>query len=99
MNYVSKNNQSLFDVCLQLYGSLEFMSQLITDNSELSYDSQIGSGQEVVYSDSVGRKAIREQIVNNNLSLSNGANIQFVLGTQDDEFVTTDDGSYIEIEI
>ena len=46
MNYTVKNNQNILDVAVQNYGSLDYLFEMLKDNS-LDLDSQISSGVEL----------------------------------------------------
>ena len=44
INITVRANQDIFDVCLQEYGTLELLNQLISDN-DLNFDGEITQGQ------------------------------------------------------
>ncbi len=97
---VSKFNQSLFDMCLQCYGSLSYMDNILSDNTSLTYDSEIEVGQEIEYNEAIGVLKINDKRDIEKISFSNGPVFRdYVLGTHDDEFIQTDDGLYIGINI
>jgi len=41
---IVRSNQDIYDICLQEYGSLEFLSKLINDNN-LNFSGDISQGQ------------------------------------------------------
>ena len=47
MTITVKYGQSIFDVCLENYGSLEYLFTLLADN-DLTINSKLQSGQEIV---------------------------------------------------
>ena len=49
---IVKSNQNIYDVCLQVYGTLEFLNQLIDDNN-LNFSGDISQGQELVVDDTI----------------------------------------------
>lgn len=49
---IVKSNQNIYDICLQVYGTLEFLDQLIDDNN-LNFSGDISQGQELIIDDTV----------------------------------------------
>ena len=45
--------QSIFDVCLNTYGSLDFLTKLMQDNNFTNVDSDIYNGQQFTWDDSL----------------------------------------------
>ena len=43
--------QNLYDVALHLYGSIEGVVDLLISNPNLSFDTTLAAGQELVYTD------------------------------------------------
>jgi len=41
MIYITKYNQSIYDVCLQTYGTLDYLLKLVTDNNINNLNTQI----------------------------------------------------------
>ena len=41
-----RSNQDIYDICLQEYGTLDFLGQLIDDN-DLNFSGEINQGQEL----------------------------------------------------
>lgn len=52
-NYNSVNGQSLLDVCLSVYGTLDYLYKLIVDNNINGVDYEPSTGQVFVYDDSL----------------------------------------------
>lgn len=52
-NYNSANGQSLLDVCLSVYGTLDYLYKLIVDNNISGVDYDPTTGQVFVYDDSL----------------------------------------------
>lgn len=52
-NYNSVNGQSLLDVCLSVYGTLDYLYKLIVDNNISGVDYDPTTGQVFVYDDSL----------------------------------------------
>ena len=52
-NYVSKPGQSLNDICVQIYGSLDFLFKLMQDNKIKVVDSVIESGTIFIFDSSL----------------------------------------------
>lgn len=44
-----QNNSSLLDVCLQVYGSLDYLSKLITDNNLSGFSDTTILGKTLIY--------------------------------------------------
>jgi hypothetical protein len=51
--YKAINGQSIYDVCLQTYGSLDYLFKLMQDNAFAGLDDKVISGQEFVWDDSL----------------------------------------------
>ena len=49
---VVRANQNIYDICIQVYGTLEFLDQLISDNN-LNFDGNITQGQELKVDDTI----------------------------------------------
>jgi len=47
MNYTIKTGQTVFDVVVEVYGTLEFLEKFLSDNSTLSAASTLSSGDTV----------------------------------------------------
>lgn len=52
-SYSALDGQSIFDVCLQVYGSLDFLFKLIQDSGIDSVNSVISSQQQFIYDDTL----------------------------------------------
>ena len=98
---ISKQNQSIFDVCLQAYGSLDFMDNIIRDNPTLNYDSEVLVGDEIVFDETIGILQINTKRDLEDISFTNGDNIfeipSIFLSTTNDEFIVTTNDEYIEL--
>lgn len=53
------DGQSLFDVCLNTYGSLDFMYKLLQDNAVASVKDEVATGQAFSWDDS---QVINQQV-------------------------------------
>lgn len=95
----SKQNQSIYDVCLQAYGSIDFLPQLIADNEGLNFDSDINIGDTIIYDDTLGIKRINDKRDNEDVIYTNSDSIEpfEYLETTDNEPITTTDGEFILI--
>jgi len=49
---IVRSNQDIYDICLQEYGTLEFLNQIISDNN-LNFDGAISQGQELQIDDTI----------------------------------------------
>ena len=49
----SKENQNLFDFCIEKYGSLEFISNLVFDN-DIKFDTELSTGTELLTNENLG---------------------------------------------
>lgn len=52
-NYNSDSGQSMLDVCLSVYGTLDYLYKLIADNNISGVDYEPTTGQLFVYDDSL----------------------------------------------
>ena len=50
-NYIVKNSQNIFDIAIQLYGSVEGIYDLLISNPQLSMDTELKAGMELIYHD------------------------------------------------
>jgi len=65
--YKSVEKQTIYDVCLQTYGSLDLLNKLITENSIDSIDIDIISGTSFIWDE----KLVIDQKRNQTLTDSN----------------------------
>jgi len=66
MNYTVKNGQSIFDVCLQFFGTLEYLFTILSDNN-LDLNSPLTSGMELkINNNLLGNELIKRTIIKNN---------------------------------
>jgi len=71
MNYVVKNFQNIFDVCLQHYGTLDYLFQLLSDNN-LDLNSTLSSGQILTINNNLlGNELIKRTIIKKNIIFVN----------------------------
>ena len=49
--YKVSSGQNIYDVAIHLYGSIEGIVDLMMNNGDLSLDTVLASGQELVYTD------------------------------------------------
>jgi hypothetical protein len=66
----AQEGQSVFDACMQGYGSLEYLFMFLKDNN-LTVNSALGAGQELIIDDTIGNIKIKEYIITNNIVLNN----------------------------
>lgn len=64
---VVKNGQTIFDICLQEYGSPEAVFQLITDNNLEGINANLIAGQELVITGDPFTKNVVEYYKLNNI--------------------------------
>lgn len=67
----AREGQNIFDVCMQGYGDLERLIDLITDNDDLTINSDFSAGQDVIIDSAKGNIQTKEFIKVNNLLLIN----------------------------
>lgn len=65
-----QKKQSLYDMCLQLYGSTDYLSKLAAD-SGVRIDVNILPGQTLVYDETIGDLRIRNKSVRGSLVMVN----------------------------
>jgi len=71
MNYQVKEGQNIFDVCLQNFGTLENLFDLLSVNN-INVNSNLSSGQIlVINNESVGNELIKSTIIKENLVFVN----------------------------
>ncbi len=70
MYYSVRLGQSILDVCLQVYGSLDFLSLFLSDNS-LTLESTFLGGESVFYAPQYRQKNITQYLENNDIILKN----------------------------
>ena len=58
--------QSIYDVCLQTYGTLDFFYKLLQDSNVLNADAAVVSGQKFLWDDTL----VQNQQVNNAFAAS-----------------------------
>jgi len=94
-----KDRQTLVDIAVQQYGSAASMIELCLDNS-LEFDADLSPGSVLQIRDVVpnsGTEAVANYIRDNNiviLGISDDTIID-VLGTNNEEFIITNDNDYI----
>lgn len=71
--YKVKNNQNIFDVAMSLYGSIEGVFDLLINNDDLSFDSKLKAGDELVWDETfVINDSIVAKLKDMNLLPANG---------------------------
>lgn len=91
--YIVKRNQNIYDVAVQIYGSVEGLFDLLISNEGLSMDSELAEGQELVYHELfIQNKAILDKLTEDGITLANGlareipmislGNLQFIMGVK-----------------
>ena len=67
----ARDNQNIFDVCIQEFGTLEQLFVLLSDNN-LGANSKLKSGQELtVNKTNVGDEDVKDFVVLRNITLNN----------------------------
>jgi hypothetical protein len=69
----TKDGQNVFDICLQGYGDLERLFDLIVDN-DLTLNTVLSSGQDIIVDETLINIQISEFVKVNNLVLINNTN-------------------------
>jgi len=67
---IAQEGQTVFDACMHGYGDLEYLYIFLKDN-DLTVNSVLGAGQELITDDTVGNIKIKEFIITNNIVLNN----------------------------
>ena len=67
--YYSIAGQSIYDVCLQTYGSMDFVYKLMQDNAFLGLDATVSSGQPFLWDSSlvVGQQLYQQNVATGTL--------------------------------
>lgn len=97
--YTVKRNQNIYDVAVQIYGSVEGLFDLLISNEGLAMDSELKEGQELVYHPVfIQNHSMLNKFANEKITLANGlakeipvinlSNVQFVMGVQARKNVT-----------
>lgn len=73
MIITAQEGQSIFDICLQEFGSLEpLIARLLADNDELTVTGKITTGRELVINKTgVGDQDVRNFVVLQGITMSN----------------------------
>lgn len=58
-SYTVQADQQLFDVCIQVYGSLDYLSNLVSDN-DLKQDDMIAEGRQILFNPLIGDLRVKE---------------------------------------
>lgn len=87
-SYNAQEGQTLFDVCLNTYGTLDLLSKLLIDNNISNIDVVLTSGQEFTWDEtlSVNSNANVVTIVNTNLFSTGEVNNKTVIEQVPQEF-------------
>lgn len=97
--YTVKRNQNIYDVAVQIYGSVEGLFDLLISNEGLAMDSELKEGQELVYHPVfIQNHSMLNKFASEKITLANGLakeipvinlnNVQFVMGVQARKNVT-----------
>lgn len=87
MQIIVRDRQNIFDIALQYFGDLNFVSTIIRDNN-LPWSAQISQGQVLtINNEGVGNDEIKNFYVLNKAFIQNGA---LVIPTRDDPPITFD---------
>lgn len=71
--YIVQPNQNIFDIALQLYGTIEGIFDLLITNTGLSMDDDLVTGQELEYhEDFVLNSAVTSELASSSIVPSNG---------------------------
>jgi len=66
-----QENQNIFDYCLQTYGTLENMIDDLLKNNDLTFQSELNAGQQLIISLNKGNEDIKSFIKINNFVIAN----------------------------
>lgn len=94
LSFKSVNGQSYYDICLNTYGSLDFMSKLLLDNGISDIESQVPTSKVWVWDETLNvDQAINQQATSGNIVYATSASITgSVLG-----IIVNDNNSAINI--
>lgn len=100
---IANDGMNVFDACLQGYGDLERLFDFIQDN-DLTVNSLLGSGQDLIIDETKGKIDIKEFISVNNLILNNrtydnDVQVEETLAIQWPVFVDPDEIIYLNKRI
>ena len=71
--YIVKRNQNIYDVAVQIYGSVEGLFDLLISNEDLAMDSELKEGQELSYHKIyVRNQSILDTLNSEHIILANG---------------------------
>lgn len=105
MLFNAVEGQSLIDVCLNTYGSLDYMYKLLQDNAVENIDGDVVSGQAFVWDDSlVFNQAVNSWFIYRGRKFATDIKKTLTpdetfLSTESGVFITTEDGELIKIEL
>ena len=99
-NIKTLQGQSIYDICLQSYGSLDLMNKLLKDNNIYNLDSTDISMRNINFDETkVIDKYILDYIYKNKINYSTGINLNMkVLVTESGIIINTESGQTIIIE-
>ena len=75
--FIAISNSTIYDVCMNTYGSLDYLVKLMNDNNHLGVDINPTNGQIFMYDDSLVNKISDVNNSNNSLINSNLAQIKY----------------------
>lgn len=99
--YKVKNGQNLFDVALQLSGSIEGIYDLLVCNPDINADSVLENGQDITYHDDfIINQDIVKYFLENNIVIKNGnAEYNPVLINKECSIIIKQKGNYTNIAL
>lgn len=97
--YTVKKSQNIYDVAVQIYGSIEGLFDLLISNENLAVDSELKEGQELLFHPMfIQNSQILNKLNSDKIILANGTiketpvinldNVQFIIEVQANEGVT-----------
>lgn len=75
--YIPVTGQSLYDVCLLTYGSIDYIVKLATDNGITDLNDINLSGKTMIYDDTLVVNQALQQQLNNNYGTANTVDLGF----------------------
>jgi hypothetical protein len=71
--FMAVENSTIYDVCLNTYGSLDFLIKLMVDNDFAGVETRPKAGQEFIFDESL---VVNQQVYNTNFN----KNIKYATG-------------------
>jgi hypothetical protein len=99
LNYFSLSGQSLYDICLQCYSSLDGLYKLIQDNNINSVDTTATEQINIKYNNTLNKdNKVNFNILKKNIKFVTAIGVVNYRITEDGEVIITEDGNIRIIE-